>query len=94
MASSARLARALARCPPIRVSKPGEVIAARLQELIVSDVLRPADRVIRLLTPGVITSSLADDACGEGVVTGRWRSTRRCSTRSAGGIPWRPAPPC
>ena len=45
MASSARLARALARCTPIRVSKPGEVIAARIQELIVSDVLRPGDRV-------------------------------------------------
>jgi GntR family transcriptional repressor for pyruvate dehydrogenase complex len=27
------------------VSKPGEVIAARIQELIVSDVLRPGDRV-------------------------------------------------
>lgn len=41
MASSARLA----PCTPIRVAKPGEVIAARLQELIVSDVLRPGDRV-------------------------------------------------
>ena len=45
MASSARLARALARCTPIRVSKPGEVIAARIQELIVADVLRPGDRL-------------------------------------------------
>ena len=45
MASSARLARALARCTPIRVSKPGHVIAARIQELIVSEVLRPGDRL-------------------------------------------------
>ena len=45
MASSARPARALARCTPIRVSKPGEVIAARLQELIVAEVLRPGDRL-------------------------------------------------
>jgi GntR family transcriptional regulator, transcriptional repressor for pyruvate dehydrogenase complex len=45
VASSARLARALARCTPIRVSKPGEVIAARIHELIAADVLRPGDRL-------------------------------------------------
>jgi GntR family transcriptional regulator, transcriptional repressor for pyruvate dehydrogenase complex len=45
VASSARLAPVLTHLTPIRVSRPADVIATRIQELVQAGLLRPGDRL-------------------------------------------------